>query len=157
MFGRMMLGAVALVTSLAAGMEAQAPGGAQGHRGPGQAAGRGEMRAGGRREPMSALQALLRGIELTDAQKAKVRDISLKYRARHEAFADTLRANRDAGIRPDSTTRAKRMQIATQERTEVRTILTAEQQKTFDANIAKMQERMKTRGGRRGGQGRGGR
>ena len=152
MSGRMMLGAAALVMSLAIGVEVQGQG--RGHGGQ-RGAGQGEMRGGDRRGPMMAARALLRGIDLTDAQKTKIRDIALKYRPRHEAFADTMRANRELGIRPDSTQLAKRMQILAQERAEIRAVLTAEQQKTFDANVAKMQDRMKERRDNPRGPGRG--
>ena len=139
---RYVLGTVALVSSLAL-----TAGSADAQR---QARGRDDApraRAGKmeHRGNMAALPALLRGIELTDAQKVRMRDIHLKHRARHEAMGDTIQANRAVGIRPDSTMRLRREQMVAQERAEMRAILTAEQQKTFDANVTKMQERMQDR------------
>lgn len=91
--------------------------------------------------PMSPVRELLRGVELTEAQKLRVRDIHLKYRGRHEALADTLRANRAVGIAADSTMRLRFERMAEQERGEIRGVLNAEQQKTFDGNVTFLKER----------------
>ena len=97
---------------------------------------------------MQGMPRLLAGITLTDAQKTRVRDIHLKSQPRMQALRDTARANVMAGISNDSTTRAKVQQVALAERNEIRAVLTVEQQKTFDANIAKFESRRKDKMGR---------
>ena len=97
---------------------------------------------------MHGMPRLLGGIQLTDAQKTRIRDIHLKYQPRQQALRDTIRANVMAGIGNDSTTRIKVQQVALAERNEIRAVLTAEQQKTFDANIAKFEERRKEKAAR---------
>ena len=92
---------------------------------------------------MQGMSRLLAGITLTDAQKTRVRDIHLKYQPRMQALRDTARANVMAGISNDSTTRLKVQQVALAERNEIRAVLTVEQQKTFDANVAKFEARRK--------------
>ncbi|HEX2716684.1 MAG TPA: Spy/CpxP family protein refolding chaperone [Gemmatimonadaceae bacterium] len=113
--------------------------------------------------------AVLRGIQLTDAQRTRIRAIHDKYRAQYQPLRDQLRAPMDsaraARQRGDTTaaraalarTTPVRNQItalADRERAEIRGVLTAEQQKTFDANVQRMQERM-TKQGEGKGHGRG--
>ena len=85
---------------------------------------------------------LFNGIELTDAQKAQVEQISQKYKAQREAL-------RPAGGQmqgpPDDATRAKMDAIRTQANAEYRAILNADQQKIFDQNVAEMKSRMDQR------------
>ena len=102
---------------------------------------------------MQGMPRLLGGIQLTDAQRTRIRDIHLKYQPRQQALRDTIRANVIAGIGNDSTMRLKVQQVALAERNEIRAVLTAEQQKQFDANVAKFDERRKEKAerGRRGG------
>jgi Spy/CpxP family protein refolding chaperone len=95
------------------------------------------MRGGNR-----MMTTLLEGITLTDAQKAKIDSISAKYRAEMPAFTP--------GTRPDSATMARRRELMQQETAEIRSVLTPEQQKVFDENVARMRERMQRRGGPNG-------
>ena len=94
----------------------------------------------GRQGGMSKM--LFNGIDLTDAQKAQVEQISQKYKAQREAL-------RPAGGQmqgpPDDVTRAKMDAIRTQANAEYRAILTADQQKIFDQNVAEMKSRMEQR------------
>jgi Spy/CpxP family protein refolding chaperone len=78
---------------------------------------------------------LLQGITLTDQQKAQVDSITAKYRAMMPAFTP--------GAPPDSVTRAKFREINQQQDSTIRTVLTAEQQKVWDANVAEMRSRVR--------------
>jgi len=105
-------------------------------------------------------RALLRGVSLTDAQKQQVKAIQQKYAGERRTLAEQLRpAGATAGqrVRPDS---AQRAAFQTQVRSlrekqlaVVRGVLTSEQQKTFDANVASFRDRAKAhrgKGARRG-------
>jgi periplasmic protein CpxP/Spy len=85
---------------------------------------------------------LFAGIDLTDAQKADLQKIMEKYRAQREAL-------RPAGGQPqgppDDATRAKMMDIMTKSEADYRAILTPDQQKIFDKNVADMKARMEQR------------
>ena len=100
---------------------------------------------------------LLEGISLTSTQQAAVDSIQT---ARRAAMRTRMEAMRASGGPPDSATRATMMQerrtAMEQDRAAMRALLTADQQKTFDANVARMQERMR-QGAPGGGPGRGGR
>jgi Spy/CpxP family protein refolding chaperone len=84
------------------------------------------------------MEALMQGITLTDAQKAKVDSIVTSYRTQMPAFTP--------GQPPDSAARAKRMELMQQQNTAIRAVLTTEQQTTFDKNVETMRQNM---GGRR--------
>jgi Spy/CpxP family protein refolding chaperone len=81
------------------------------------------------------MQRLLQGITLTDQQEAQVDSITAKYRAMMPAFTP--------GAPPDSATRAKFREVNQQQDSTIRTILTADQQKVWDANVAEMRSRMR--------------
>ena len=123
-------------------------------------------------------RALMRGITLTDAQKQQVRAIDQKYQSQTQSLRESLRpamqearAARQRGDTTaarrawDRTADQRRQLTALQERriAEVRGVLTAEQQRQFDANRAEMKSRMEERqregrdgahrSGRRGGRG----
>jgi len=113
--------------------------------------------------------AALRGIQLTDAQRTQIRAIHDKYRPQYQSLRDQLRAPMDsaraARQRGDTTAaraafartapvREQVKALSDRERAEIRGVLTAEQQKTFDANVQRMQERM-TKQGEGKGHGRG--
>lgn len=96
---------------------------------------------------------LLKGITLTDAQKTRVNALRKEQKAEmkktREQFGAVMQDARAARQRGDTATaRAKMEQVRTQmERNRerqiatLRTILTAEQQKQLDANIAAMKDR----------------
>ena len=90
----------------------------------------GAGREGGRR----GAAALLRGIELTEPQKAQADSINAKFRAMMPAFVQ--------GEQPDSASRAKRMEVMGKQQEALRLILTDEQKKVFDANVSEMRNRM---------------
>jgi len=94
---------------------------------------------------------LLGGIQLTEAQKTSIKAIHARYEPRMVAIRDSVRANREAGVKPVAADplRTRAMELAKQERAEIRAVLTAEQQVRFDSNVAKFGDRMdKRRDGR---------
>jgi Spy/CpxP family protein refolding chaperone len=107
----------------------------------------------------------LRGIQLTDAQRTQVTAIQKKYQDQFKAMRDSAKpapnVARDAKQDRDTAAaraafsrmqalRARMEQLQAQQRSEIRAVLTAEQQKTFDQNVTEMQARGERRG-RRGG------
>ena len=87
---------------------------------------------------------MFRDIELTDAQQAQVKEIHERYRPQMQALRP--QARRDSSERPDSATRAQARALMERRHAEVRGVLTAAQQVTFDRNVAEMKERMERRG-----------
>jgi len=122
-----------LAFALCAGMTSVAA--AQGQPEPKE--GQGEMRRGGGMGGM-----LLKDITLTDAQKDQIKTIREKYVPRQLELRKAVQAT---GGPPDEATRAKMMELQGQQSAEIRAILTADQQKTFDHNLHEMKERMDRR------------
>jgi Spy/CpxP family protein refolding chaperone len=122
-----------LAFALCAGMTSVAA--AQGQPAPKE--GQGEMRRGGGMGGM-----LLKDITLTDAQKDQIKIIREKYVPRQLELRKAVQAT---GGPPDDATRAKMMELQSQQSAEIRAILTADQQKTFDNNLHEMKERMDAR------------
>lgn len=90
----------------------------------------GGMRGGGAR----MMENLFKDITLDDAQKVKIEAIRVKYQKEMPAMTP--------GERPSADDMAKRREIMMKQQDEMRGVLTAEQQKTFDKNIADMRARM---------------
>ena len=153
--------AVASLVSAAsfAGAQAPAPQGARPQR---HAMERG-MRAGAPRE-----RGLFRGITLSDAEKAKLKDIHAKYatqaKSLREQMKPAMQEARTARQKGDTAAaRAvfarnkgsfdKLAELRKSEQAEIRSALTPEHQKAFDANVerfAKRHDGMKAKGkGRR--------
>ena len=84
---------------------------------------------------------LFEGITLTDAQQAKVDSITAKYRAERQK----MMPNGMGGGPPDEGMRAKKMEMMDKQNGEIRAVLTADQQKTFDANVEKRKQMMQQR------------
>ena len=99
-----------------------------------------EPQGQGRGERMGGM--LLKDINLTDAQKAQVKTIRDKYVPQ---LQELRKASQATGGPPDEATRTKMMDIQTKQTTEIRAILTADQQTTFDKNLAEMKARMANR------------
>jgi Spy/CpxP family protein refolding chaperone len=109
--------------------------------------------------------ALLKGITLTDAQKTRLealrKEQQTEMKKSREQFGAVMKEARDARQRGDTVTaRAKMDQVRTQMNAQrdrqiasLRTILTAEQQKQLDANVAQMKERGSQRGEKGGHRG----
>jgi len=110
---------------------------AQGTEPPQQGQGQGEMRRGG---GMGGL--LLKDITLTDAQKAQVKTIREKYAPLQLELRKSVQAT---GSPPDEATRTKMMDLQSKQAAEIRAVLTADQQATFDKNLAEMKSRMESR------------
>ncbi len=87
------------------------------------------------------MSMLMEGITLTDAQKSKLDSISAKYRAERQK----LMPNGMQGGPPDDATRAKMGEMMNKQNSEIRGILTADQQKVFDANVEKRKQMMQQR------------
>ena len=98
--------------------------------------GQGEGRRGGRMG-----EWLLKDITLTDAQKDQIKTIREKYMPQQME----LRKSAQATGSVDDATRAKMMDLQEKQAAEIRAILTADQQATFDKNLAAMKERMAAR------------
>ena len=122
-----------LAVALCVGMTSVAA--AQGQPEPKE--GQGEMRRG---RGMGGM--LLKDITLTDAQKGQVKTIREKYVPKQLELRKAVQAT---GGPPDEPTRAKMMELQSQQSSEIRAILTADQQKTFDKNLHEMKERMDAR------------
>ena len=88
---------------------------------------------------------LWEGITLTDAQKTKVDSVGAAFREKMMALPRPAE-----GQRPDSAMMATRRKLTEEQRAAMRSLLTADQQKAFDANIEKMRN-MPRGGGRPNG------
>jgi Spy/CpxP family protein refolding chaperone len=86
-------------------------------------------RGGGR-----MMEMLFEGITLDAAQKTKVEAIQAKYQKEMPQMTP--------GERPGPEAMAKRRELMTKQQDEIRTVLTADQQKVYDKNLAAMRERM---------------
>ena len=89
------------------------------------------------RGPERRAQMLFKDITLTPEQQAKVDSIQTRYREQMPSFT--------TGSPPDSATREKIRGLFRHELDEIRAVLTADQQKAFDKNLAELRK------GRRGG------
>jgi Spy/CpxP family protein refolding chaperone len=103
-------------------------------------------RAQGQAEPQGQGRGmggmLLKDITLTDAQKAQIKVIREKYVPQQ---LELRKAAQATGGPPDDATRAKMMDLNAKQSAEIRAILTADQQVTFDKNAADMKARMDAR------------
>ncbi len=111
-------------------------------------------------------RALFRGIDLSSAQKSRLDSIRSKYRSESRSLREQMgpdmksaRAARQSGDSAKiaaarqsmSASREKMVALRKQEMTEMRGVLTPEQQSAFDRNVNDMQSRMRhARGARRG-------
>jgi len=117
--------ATALLLASTAVAQAQPPGGGGG----------GGQRGGGRGQ----MTALMAGITLTAEQQVKVDSITKKYVDERAAWPQDM----------DRETRmAKNTEMMTKQRDEVKALLTDEQKKVFEKNVADMAARMQQGGGR---------
>lgn len=76
-------------------------------------------------------EMLFKGITLSPAQKAKIDSIQAAARTENMAMMQQ-------GGMQDSTTRAKMMNARRKTNADIRAVLTADQQATFDKNLAEM-------------------
>ena len=82
------------------------------------------------------MQMLFEGITLTDAQQARLDSVTAKYRAERQS----LMPNGMQGGPPDEATRAKMTAMMDRQNAEIRALLSADQQKLFDANLEKRKQ-----------------
>jgi len=153
-FGLMVLAGSAVVANAQATQKPERP--------------RGEFQQRGMRGPGNPARGLMRGINLSDNEKASLKTVQEKYQAQFKSIRESMKpqleAARDARQRGDTVAaraafeksagdRAKLQSLMEQSRNDMRGALTAEHQKQFDENAAKMKERMAKRGGegRKGG------
>ena len=111
---------------------------------------------------MRAPRALMRGVNLTDAQKTQIKGIHQKYQSQFKSIRDAnkpaIDSARAARQRGDTAavraafekSRGQFESLRQQELNEVRGVLTPDQQKTFDANLQQMQSRREQHGKRAG-------
>jgi Spy/CpxP family protein refolding chaperone len=96
---------------------------------------------GGRRGGMMGPN-LLEGITLSDAQQVQIKMIREKYAPKR---MELMQAMRSSGMPPDSATRAQMQAITDAQTADIRAVLTADQQKILDKNIAEDKERRANR------------
>jgi periplasmic protein CpxP/Spy len=133
--------------------------------------------AKGRQAGQRGMRGLLRGINLTDAEKANLKAVGEKYHGQFATIRQSMRpdfeAARAARQRGDTAAaraafartadeRAQLQALTNRMHADARAALTAEHRAQFDTNVARMKERMAKRGngdgfgGRRGGRREGG-
>lgn len=93
--------------------------------------------AGGQREEM-----LMRGITLSSDQQQRIDAIRASYRTQMEQAREQAGGDRSA-------MRERMAPMMEKQQTEIRNVLTAEQQAQFDRNVAEMRSRMQQGGGPR--------
>jgi Spy/CpxP family protein refolding chaperone len=128
--------------SAAAAQDREAPRAERGMRGPGQMGGLG--------------RGLLRDITLNDTQKEQLKAIHTKYQQQTKAVQEQMKPIREelqAARKANDTAKLQSLResvkapmqqmnaLRQQELSEVRAILTADQQKQLDTNLARMKER----------------
>lgn len=134
MIGKTMRVGATMFALLVAANVAVAQGGGGGGGGGGMGQGRGAGQTG-----QAQADRLLTNITLTEAIKVKVTETAKWY--------DDERAKLPAPARGDTTGQGKRTDLTNQFRAKLKALLTPEQAKTFDENVAAAA----ARGGRRGG------
>lgn len=140
---------IAALVSSAAATQAQAPAQTQGARAAGRGMGRGMEGRPGR-------GGMLRGVNLSDAEKARIKEIHAKYQTESKGLRESLRpameSARAARQKGDTAAaraafdrtkgdREKMRALMEREQSEVRAVLTPENQMLFDARKAEMAQR----------------
>lgn len=128
---RLAVAALTVVILAGAAAPAHAQGGA-----PPEARQRGGMM--GNQQRMTEM--LFRGITLTADQQAQVKAVQEKFRPRMDSLRTQMRGAMQGGT-PDPALRARMTTLDTEQRAALRAVLTADQQKQFDANVARMPQR----------------
>jgi Spy/CpxP family protein refolding chaperone len=101
----------------------------------------GEARQAGRPD-RGGRGALLQGVNLTEAQKGQLKALRQKYsEERRSLIGQTRSQGKAERQRPDSATRVRVRGLMEREMAETRALLTADQQRTFDQNVATFQKR----------------
>ena len=157
---RSTLAAAALVVggAVVAAAQQPTPAGAQGARQ--QRAGRAVRNHRGQFRPAAIRHRLFKGITLSDAEKANVKNVQTRYASQMKAVREQLKpqiqAARKARQRGDTAalramwqkSAAEREQIKTllaSEKNDLRAALTPENQAKFDANVKQLEQRVAKR------------
>jgi Spy/CpxP family protein refolding chaperone len=99
-------------------------------------------RRNGRRGPGMMDRAALQGIQLTAAQKTSLQAIHKNYRDQMQQLRQANGGQAQSQPKgPNAELRARVKTLAENERKDIRAILTPDQQKQFDANVVKLQNR----------------
>lgn len=93
---------------------------------------------GGQGGAQRAMEAMMQGITLTDAQKAKVDSIFAASREENMKLRQEAQA---AGGPPSEEMRAKMMAVTTKRNEAIKAVLTDEQKAIFEKNLANMPQR----------------
>jgi Spy/CpxP family protein refolding chaperone len=83
------------------------------------------------------MQIMMQGITLTPAQQTQVDSIMARYQAQMPAMTP--------GQRPDSAQMAQRREMTQHRDTDIRAVLTSDQQKIWDNNLSQMRANMPQR------------
>jgi Spy/CpxP family protein refolding chaperone len=102
-----------------------------------QAAAQAPTQQGGPGGGRGGFNRTLNGIELTEAQKAKMAEIDAKYRPELQAIRESMQGGGDRAA-----AFTKMQAVRDKMNPEVRAILTADQQVIFDKNLAEQKARM---------------
>lgn len=92
--------------------------------------------------PPQSGTGILTGITLTPAQQKSVDSVY----AANQPMRDKMRAQMESGQQPDSAQMVTMREMRQKAIASYRSILTPDQQKVFDKNLAEMQERMRNMG-----------
>lgn len=149
------LGGAGIAAAQSTTAPAQRPAAAQAH-----ARGEHGRRGPGRKAMKAMRKQLLKGIKLTDAQKAQLKANAEQYRTAHKAEIDARRATMKADVQALRTARQNKDSAAVvaaraklkadaqanagvreQRLAAFRAVLTPDQQKQFDQNLAQLKER----------------
>jgi hypothetical protein len=89
---------------------------------------------------------LTKGIRLTSAEKTQMKPIEKKYAAdyrdlRKKEVADDKAAKKNGTTTTDAAFQSQLSQLQTQERADMRGVLTVQQQSIFDSNVSKLSTR----------------
>jgi Spy/CpxP family protein refolding chaperone len=93
---------------------------------------------GGQNRGAQRMAMMMQGITLTPAQQTQVDSIVARYAAQMPAFQPGQQ-------RPDSAQMASRRELSNRRDREIRDVLTPDQQKVFDNNVATMRANMPQR------------
>jgi Spy/CpxP family protein refolding chaperone len=152
---RSMVFGLVIVVGVAAVADAQAPQGDRDQRA------RGEGRRGGKAGGDRAMRGVLRGITLSETEKANLQAVGQKYQSQFQAIRQSMRpdmeAARAARQRGDTAAaraafartadeRAQLQSLTGRMHADARAALAPEHRAQFDTNVARMKERMAARG-----------
>ena len=93
---------------------------------------------GGRPGRGMNMQALMKDITLTDAQKTQIDSIQKKYQGERQGLMEAARNG-------DQEARGKMRELMTKQTDAIKAVLTDEQKKTFDKNVEEMRANMPQR------------